>query len=199
MENNFNKKESTLNSELEDVKNQNKYNKEKLLDNDLNINFKENQLKYKQKELDETKRLLNSIKQQYDKQLSQLDTERYCIACYKEEINNNHIEIEYLKRDNLTKKILSPFGYLYILIKSNPKDWSINFKLYKKLKNSKCFDIGYYLNNNTDILESKWVKYFSPELHYICNGFKEGRRFNKKYYSRDSKKKLLENLSKYDS
>ena len=199
MENDFNKKESTLNNELKDVKNQIKFNKEILNDNNLNINFKDNQIKYKQKELDKTKNTLNLIKRQYHKQLSQLDTERYCITCYKEEIKNNQAEIEYLKRNSLIKKILSPIGYLYILIKSNPKEWSVNFKLYKQLKKSKCFDIGYYLNNNTDILESKWSKYFSPELHYICNGFKEGRRFNKKYYSRQSKKKLLDNLSRYDS
>ena len=198
MEEDFNKRASELNNELQDAKDQIKSNEEKLNDNDLNIRFKDNQLKYKEKELNRTKNVLDSIQRQYNKQLSQLDTEKYCISCYKEEINNNNVEIAYLKRNVFTKKILSPLAYLFIIVKSNPKDWSVNFKLYRALKSSKCFDIGYYLNNNEDILESKWAKYFSPELHYICNGFKEGRRFNKKYYNRNSKKKLLENLSKYE-
>ena len=63
--------------------------------------------------------------------------------------------------------------------------------MYKSLKNSKCFDIGFYLNNNPDLIESKWCKFFSPELHYVCKGFDEGRLFNKKYFNRNSKKELL--------
>ena len=60
------------------------------------------------------------------------------------------------------------------------------------MKESKCFDIGYYLANNKDIQESNWCRYFSPELHYVCNGFGEKRKFNKKYFNRNSKKELLD-------
>ena len=134
---------------------------------------------------------LDKIKHQYAKQLSKLDSKEYCISCFKEEIDNNHLEIEYLKNDSFIKKILNPFAYLYLIIKSNPHELSLNYKLYKAIKNSKCFDIGYYLNKNKDIQESKWCKYFSPELHYVCNGFNEQRRFNKKYFNRNSKKELL--------
>ena len=53
-------------------------------------------------------------------QLSKLDTNEYCISCYKEKIENNHLEIQYLKQDSFIKKLLSPFSYLYLILKSNP-------------------------------------------------------------------------------
>lgn len=154
--------------------------------------LKDNQIKSNELKLVETQDKLNSFKHLYNNQLSKLDSREYCITCYKEEINNNHVEIEYLKNSNFIKKISSPFAYVYILLKSNPKELSLNFKLYKAIKNSKCFDIGYYLNSNEDIKNSRWCKYFSPELHYVCNGFSEDRRFNKKYFNRNSKKELLD-------
>lgn len=135
---------------------------------------------------------LNSIEKRYIKQLSKLDNKQYCISCYQDEINNNHLEIDYLKKENLIKKLCSPLAYVYLIFKSSPSELYLNYKLYKALKNSKCFDIGFYLNNNKDILGSKWCKYFSPELHYVCNGFSEERAFNKKYFNRNSKKELLD-------
>ena len=151
-----------------------------------------NQIKIQQRVMDDKELMLNSIKCQYINQLSKLDNKEYCISCYKEEISNNHLEIQYLKDNSFIKKILSPFAYIFLIMKSNPKELALNFKLYNALKNSKCFDIGYYLNSNKDILGSKWCKYFSPELHYVCNGFKEERKFNKKYFNRNSKKELLD-------
>ena len=91
---------------------------------------------------------------------------------------------------------MSPLSYLILLFKFKPNELSLNIKLYKVLKNSNCFDVGYYLKNNNDILESRWCKYFSPELHYLCYGFYENRKFNKKYFNMDSKESLLEYLSK---
>lgn len=145
-------------------------------------------------EMKSTKKLLNSIKKNNTYQTSKLNTKEYCISCYKEEISNNKLEIDYFKNESAIKKILSPISYLYLIFKSKPKELSINLKLFKALKNSKCFDIGYYLNNHQDIQNSKWVKYFSPELHYVCNGFGENRKFNKKYFNRNSKEELLNYL-----
>ena len=106
------------------------------------------------------------------------------------------MEIQYFKNESFTKKILSPLSYIYLVFKSNPKEVSINYKLYKAIKNSKCFDIGFYLNNNKDIQDSNWCKYFSPELHYVCKGFNEERKFNKKYFNRNSKEELLDYIYK---
>ena len=190
---------NSLNFDL-NQKNQDFKNKEQELNNQLlkanafnsDIESKNIQIRRKDDELNREKQKLNVIKHQYSVQLAKLDNKEYCISCFKEEIENNHLEIQYLKNDSLTKKILTPFAYLYLLFKSNPKELSLNLKLYKALRSSKCFDIGYYLNNNEDIRESNWCKYFSPELHYVCNGFKEQRKFNKKYFNRNSKKELLD-------
>lgn len=200
--NNLNSKLNSLNNEINSLKSQIVLNdqKELELNNKLKvvndkIQYQVSQLTDKDNqifELYEREKKFDSIKQQYRSQLSKLDNKNYCISCYKEEIDNNNLEIEYLKKDNMTKKILSPFAYVYLIFKSKPNELLLNFKLYKLIKNSKCFDIGFYLNNNKDIQESKWCKYFSPELHYVCNGFNEERKFNKKYYNRNSKKELLE-------
>lgn len=203
---NFKNKEIEYNNKIADVKSQieslelnisRKEQNEKNLKNQLqdansqiNDNIKE--LSLKNNELYEKELMLNSIKNQCTHHLSKLDSKEYCITCYKEKISNSNLEIEYLKKGTFTKKLLSPIGYLYLIFKSKPREISLNFKLYKALKNSKCFDMGFYLNNNTDLIESKWYKYFSLELHYICNGFDEKRKFNKKYFNRNSKKELLE-------
>ncbi len=188
----FKDKERELNYQIKSLKS-NICQKEKIeeeLANQLQIS--NDTIKNKQNEL-------NLIKHQYTYQLSKLDNKEYCISCYKEEINNNHLEIQYLKKTPVVKKLLNPLAYLYLLFKSKPSEIFLNFKLYKALKNSKCFDIGYYLNNNKDVMDSVWCKYFSPELHYICKGFDEKREFNKKYFNRNSKKELLNYIILCDS
>ena len=169
------------------------------------LNLKDTQIRSFESKLDNKDRVIEQqmnkleiINKQNTFQLSKRDRDKYCISCFKEEISNKHTEIDYLKKNTLTRKILSPLGYLYLILKSNPKEIPINFRLFKALKNSKCFDIGFYLNNNHDLQKSKWCKYFSPELHYVCNGFNEDRTFNKKYFDRNSKKDLLNYLLKCD-
>ena len=169
-----------------------KKNEIQLKEKESNISQINNQLYLKNQILEEQQISLNLINEKYISQLSKLDNKEYCISCYQEEICNNHLEIEYLKKYTLIKKFFTPLSYLYLILKSNPKEISLNYKLYKALKNSKCFDIGFYLNNNKDLLGSKWCKYFSPELHYVCNGFSEERTFNKKYFNRKSKEELLD-------
>ena len=190
---------SLANSEINSLKSD--ISQKTKIENDLKNKLKNanNQIKNKEKELNQTGTELKFIKHQYTKQLSKLENKEYCISCYQEEINNNHLEIEYLKKESFLKKILSPFSYLVLIFKSKPSELSLNLKLYKALKNSKCFDIGFYLKNNSDILEGKWCKYFSPELHYICNGFDEKRKFNKKYFNRKSKSLLLDYLLKCEN
>ena len=152
-------------------------------------------LKLKSTQLDEKESDLISLKKRYTVQLSKLDNKEYCISCFKEEIENNHSEIQYLKSNNLIRKLFRPLGYIYLILKSKPQEISTNIKLYKAINNSKCFDIGYYLNKNKDIQNSKWCRYFSLELHYVCHGFNEHRNFNKKYFNRNSKEELLNYLS----
>ena len=145
-------------------------------------------------QLIQEKEKLESIQQQYARQLLKLDINKYFISSFKDEIENNHLEIQYLKNETGFKKLSNPLAYIYLIFKSSPKELSINFKLYRAIKNSKSFDIGFYLKNNTDIQNSKWCKYFSPQLHYVCSGFKEKRMFTKKYFNTNSKKELLEDI-----
>ena len=181
-------------SELDSLRND-FYKKEEDMKNQISkSNHELIRLKNLDKEVKSTKNLLNSLQKNNTYQQSKLNTKEYCINCYKEEISNNKLEIDYLKNESLIKKVVSPLSYIYLIFKSHPKELSINLKLFKALKNSKCFDIGYYLNNHPDIQNSRWVKYFSPELHYVCNGFAENRKFNKKYFNRNSKKELLDYL-----
>ena len=195
--NNFNQIEKDLTSkenQIKSLKDDFSRKENELTIKDKDIQQKNNQILNQQNELDNFEGKLNSLKHSYTKQLSKIDNNKYCIDCFKEEISNNHLEIKYLKNNTLIKKILSPLSYGYLILKSSPKELSVNIKLYKAIKNSKCFDIGFYLNQNKDLIESKWCKYFSPELHYVCNGFDEGRTFNKKYFNRDSKVDLLDYL-----
>ncbi len=176
---------------ISDVNGKLKLKEEELLEKDL-ISDVNGKLKLKEDELFERDSILQVLQSQSNSYSNKLNSKEYCISCYKEELNNNKYEINYLKNNsNLLKKIMGLFSYVYLILKSNPNEISLNIKLYKALKNSNCFDIGYYLSNNPDIIKSKWCKYFSPELHYVCNGFSENRKFNKKYFNRDSKKNLL--------
>ena len=199
LESNLAKSEVEISSKdnlIQNINSQIENNKVEINNLHNQINCLENELNQKNKNLDIKQESLEIMEKKYVQQSSKLDTTEYCISCYEEKIIDNNLEIEYLKKNVLIRKFLKPFNYLYLIFKSKPNDISINFKLYKALQNSKCFDIGYYLNNNKDLVESNWCKYFSPELHYVCNGFDEGRKFNKKYFTRDSKKELLDYILK---
>ena len=131
------------------------------------------------------------IAKKYNLQISKLKSKDYCIDCLKSEVEDKNYEIIYLKKHGLIKKVFSPLSYIYLFFKSKPKELKINIKLFKALKDSECFDVGYYLNNNEDVINSAICKYFSPELHYIITGFENEYKFNKKYFDKKSKQDLL--------
>lgn len=168
-----------------------------LADENNSLNDKISKLITENHLLKQNEKKLNSVQQQCTRQLAELDANKYFMISFKDEIENSRLENQYLKNDTFFKKLLSPLSYIYLIFKSSPKELSINFKLYRAIKNSKSFDIGFYLKNNKDILNSRWCRYFSPELHYVCNGFKEKRMFSKKYFNTNSKKELLEDILNY--
>ena len=132
---------------------------------------------------------MGAYKQKY---FNKLDRTEYNLMCYKEQMRNMDVEIEYLKNnDNIRKKLFIPISYVYLITKSNFREIGTNIKLYNILKNNEYFDIGYYLNKYPDLKKSKWCKFFSPELHYVCRGFDENRKINKKDYKHGSKKELI--------
>jgi len=158
-----------------------------LNDKITNLNTDNSKLKQKEEKLDSTQK-------QYMRLQAKLDTLEYYIDLIKDETENNYFETQYQKNNTFIRKLLNPFSYVYLILKSSHKELSINFKLYRAIKNTKSFDIGFYLKNNKDIQNSKWCKYFSPQLHYVCSGFKEKRQFSKKHFNTNSKEGLLEDI-----
>ena len=161
-----------------------------------NLVEKDNQIEIYRKKYDELNSRLNLVKYEYHRQFFKLDRDNYCTNSFKEIIQNNFLEIQYIKTNYLIKKLLLPINYLYLIFKSNRKEVFLNLKIYQALKNSDYFDIGYYLSNNGDIQRSKWYKYFSLELHYVCKGFHEKRKFNKNNWNFTSKKELFDYILK---
>lgn len=184
--------------ELEDVKKQlsnsskNPQNLEIMKDTKEELNSikkgldeKDEQIKQKNAQIKSLNHRLNTLRHQTP------NNSKY----YGDDLINKDVEIEYLKKsDKLSKKIISPLSYIYILGRSKPKEIGTNMKLYRALKKSNSFDIGYYLNKYPDIPKSKWCKYFSPQLHYVCKGFDEKRTFNKEQSSAKNKKELLKDI-----
>ena len=198
---------ASKNSEIETNKNTLKTTKNRLnnletksTNHEKEINHLNYQLKNKNKEVNSLKSQINdennkfnSLKVKYNKQSDILRYKKHCINCYEKEIDNNATEIEYLKNNNkISKKIISPFSYLYIIMKSKPQEIKTNIKLFNVLKNSDCFDKGYYLNKYHDILKSRICKFFSPELHYVIYGFNENRKINNKSPAYKNKNMLIE-------
>ena len=139
----------------------------------------------------ETEQSLKAYEQNYSKLMHESKDNKCYMNCYKQELDNKQTEIGYLKKIQLIKKILKPFSYIFLICKSKSNEISLNVKLYKAMKNSDHFDIGFYLNKNNDLKDSKWEKYLPLELHYICYGFNEKRKFNEENINFNSKKELL--------
>lgn len=139
----------------------------------------------------ETEQSLKAYKQNYSKLIHESKDNKFFINYYKQELDNKQAEIGYLKKNPLIKKILKPFSYIFLIGKSKSNEISLNVKLYKAMKNSDHFDTGFYLNKNNDLKDSKWEKYLPLELHYICYGFNEKRKFNEENINFNSKKELL--------
>ena len=113
------------------------------------------------------------------------------IMSNNQKISNKDAEINYLKNGMILRLILSPLAYFILIFKSNSKNILTNIKLYRKLKNNDYFDAGFYLNEYPDVYGSKWCKYFSPELHYVCFGLAENRSCNDSYDKGEFTKELL--------
>lgn len=133
-----------------------------------------------------------NIKQEYILQNNKLVSNKYChensMKIYKKE--NTYLKNKYLKHSRFS--LLR--DYLYIILSSKGNEIFLNLKLFKALRNSNCFNLGYYLNKYPEIIDDKICKKYSPELHYVCHGFDEGKIFNPKCCDFISKKTLLKAL-----
>jgi glycosyltransferase involved in cell wall biosynthesis len=89
------------------------------------------------------------------------------------------------KNRSIHQRLISRFPSLYMFVKipkTGLKTILINRKGYQAIKSRNLLDIGYYLQNNPDVLS----KGDDPIIHYIYHGFEEGRNpnhtFNGKSY-----------------
>lgn len=155
-------------------------NKEKLENTQNQLNNANNQLKILKEEH-------NKISSQDSKSLDVQNSSEGQNKSKNPDVKNN-------QKSKLSKKFFNYLSYAYILFKSKPNDIKTNIQLYNSFKDSDYFDSNYYLNKYPDISKGKFCKYFSPELHYVCNGFDEGRKFNNNSINKKNKKELLEFL-----
>ena len=179
----FNKKEDEFNKQLT-------WNISQLNDRDVTIFNQYYKIDMLYHKLEKNERLKDSYKRNYFNLLSKFTFNEYVQNSLNEEILEKQLEINYINQNYLIKKVMIPFSYLLLLIKSK-KEFPLNYKLFNALRRTNLFDIGYYLRNNEDIQNCNWVNYFPLELHYVCNGFREKRRFTRRYYNTNSKKELL--------
>lgn len=106
------------------------------------------------------------------------------------EINNLKTSLEYNKlKGNFKKRLILFLPYLYIIY--NHRNILVNIRLYRKIIKNNWLDIGFYLNENSDLSRKKWCKFLTPETHYVCHGFDEKRAPNQSYKNNFSKKDII--------
>ena len=167
--------------------NQNNVLKNSLNDKTVKNDILSNSLKVSEIELEETKTKLrdtiNSLALVNDTLSSIESTEKIINQMNNqlESIKTSVVEMKYYDNVNrsIGQRLTSKLPSLYILLNINNgiKNTLINLKGYRAIKKNNLFDVGYYLKNNNDIrLSGK-----DPLLHYIYNGYKEGRKPNQSF------------------
>jgi glycosyltransferase involved in cell wall biosynthesis len=150
-----------------------------------------NEEKSKRKEvenrLNELKMKNNSLEKKVNEEQIKLKHKEYKLKSYKkqeEQINELNLQIDTLKESfykmrylnnigrSLTQRLISKFPKLYILLNSENALENING--YNIIKRNNLFDEGYYLKKYPDVRLSG----MDPLIHYVCHGFKEGKRPN---------------------
>ncbi|WP_295613110.1 hypothetical protein [uncultured Methanobrevibacter sp.] len=163
-------------------------NKEKLENTQNQLNNANNQLKI-------LKEKQNNINLKDSKSLdNKYSTDNNMQDSFESQNKRENSDIKNNEKFKSSKKFSNYLSYVYIIFKSKPNEIKTNIRLYNSFKDSDYFDSNYYLNKYPDISKGKFCKYFSPELHYVCNGFDEGRKFNNKSINKKNKKELLEFL-----
>ncbi|UTB33060.1 MAG: glycosyltransferase [Methanobacterium sp. ERen5] len=135
------------------------------------------------------------------------DLEKYKTQNNDLENRVDEVKTEFEFRNNKNRsvgqRIISKFPFLNMIRympKTGFKTTLINRKGYQEIKKNNLLDVGYYLNTYADIRKTGK----DPIIHYIYNGFKEGRNpsreFDAEYYFEthpDVKKSKLNPLVHY--
>ncbi|ADZ09154.1 glycosyl transferase family 2 [Methanobacterium lacus] len=135
------------------------------------------------------------------------DLEEYKTQVKDLETRVDEVKTEFEFRNNKNRsvgqRIISKFPFLNMIRyipRMGLKTTLINRKGYQEIKKNNLLDVGYYLNTYADIRKTGK----DPIIHYIYNGFKEGRNpsreFDAEYYFEnhsDVKKSKLNPLVHY--
>jgi GT2 family glycosyltransferase/glycosyltransferase involved in cell wall biosynthesis len=172
---------------------------DQLENQDLKLNQTKYLLKEKERQINEIETQLKQAKEEIKSSKDLIKTSNELIISMKgnekkiEELNkhvnlllNNVYEMGYYNNQgrSIKQRLTSIFSSLYILTHQNNgfKNIIKNIRGYNTIKRDHLLDIGYYLNNNPDVRFSGK----DPILHYMYQGYKEGRnpssKFNGNYY-----------------
>lgn len=206
-DNYYQKRLTDLNIILEDMYKQRQYwiNKYGSVEKDVNklysnankeLNSIKNQLNDKNNEIEVLRNKNNELNNEYENLNKLMKKSSDRVGIKDKIINDKNYELDYYRNHGglLNRFILNPLSYIYLLFSSSHNEIKLNYHLYKLIRNMHWFNRGYYLSKNKDISKLKWVKIFSPELHYVCYGIHENRRPNRETNYNPSKKDLLKML-----
>ena len=163
------------------------------------LNQTNNKLKETETRLDKTNTRINLVGSELqetgsrleflDKKFSRMDGNYELVnelSKNLDHIERNVAEMNY--RNNygrsIKQRLMSRFTILYLLFKGKTdiKSSIINIKGYRAIKKNHLFDLGYYLKNNRDVMETGK----DPFIHYLYHGFEENRNpspdFDGDYY-----------------
>jgi len=111
----------------------------------------------------------------------------------KTRLAEKDLEVEYYSQLSFSNKLFCGLNsYIYLILKSISSHQSIstNLNLYKILKNSDFFDLGYYLKNK-NLKGTRFYSGLNPILHYIFFGINENISINRKLNVESGDKKEL--------
>lgn len=111
----------------------------------------------------------------------------------KTRLTENDLEVKYYSQLSFSNKLFGGLNsYVYLILKSISSHQSIstNLNLYKILKNSDFFDLGYYLKNK-NLKGTRFYSGLNPILHYIFFGINENISINRKLNVESGDKKEL--------
>lgn len=182
------------------------------LDNSLeNIKVLDNEIAVSKAKCDKQKLLLaeqndkiNSLNIEIGATSAKNDKQKLLLTQQNKDVNIQIDEFEdiisdlnstneyYRLKNSFKKRALLFLPYLYIIYKH--RNIIENLKFYRKISNNDWFNIGFYLNTNSDLSRKKWCKLLTPEAHYTCHGYDENRLPNPNFKNDLSKKEIIKKL-----
>lgn len=180
--------------------------KERLLNSkDKFLEANEELLKSKQELLNSKDKLITSKDNMLHSKEELLKSNGEMLNCKNKIIESKDKELSskniLLKYDNISINLLKTskfrtmkvfLSYLYIIYKFKfSHTLKLNLKLFSLIKNKNWLNEGFYFDNNEDISIFKWFKILTPEAHYICNGYYEGRLPNPYFKIKTNKEEIL--------